>query len=155
MGDLQMDRYGLTKVNDTEDDTLTHHGVMGMKWGIRRYQPYEKGKSGIFKGRTPKTKPETRNKKNIKAASKASGMSDKELRERINRIQMEKQYSQITAKDKAPGIKFATAVLTTVAMTKATHYVSKNVDVAIPKIINSVKKTAVAGSLINDMRKYK
>lgn len=37
--------YGVLK-SDLYGNALQHHGILGMKWGIRRYQPYSKGHSG-------------------------------------------------------------------------------------------------------------
>lgn len=85
----------------TIDDVLEHFGVKGMKWGVR------KSKSSDSSG----TKTSTERKK-------ISDMSDTELRASLNRMQMEKQYKDMT---KGPptraeaGKKFVQGIATDIA----------------------------------------
>lgn len=77
------------------DYELYHWGVKGMKWGVRRYQ--NKDGSLTPAGRKRYAEPHedykrAHDKKSVKQ------MSDKELRERNNRLQMERQYAQFTRK---------------------------------------------------------
>lgn len=84
------------------ENYLAHYGVKGMRWGRRRSGDDSSSSSSssaeaavatttaVKKPRKVAGKTETEDGKDI------SRMSDKELRERINRINMEQQYSKLT-----------------------------------------------------------
>lgn len=87
-----------------------HHGVLGMHWGIRRYQPYPKGqkvKGGKEVGEAakvkqrpskpskktspPKSEPKEEPKKTIK------DMTDEEIRTAVARLKLEKEFKDLLA----------------------------------------------------------
>lgn len=97
------------KYNENE---LYHYGVKGMRWGVRRDRSSNKGSVDLGKAKK-KTEAAGRivnesrninntvsktkiNKARRKEFAKASQMSDKELRDRVNRLNMEQQYVNLT-----------------------------------------------------------
>lgn len=115
-------------------NSLTHYGIRGMKWGVRRFQPYSKGETskGKFIG-----KRRVSGNQDINPVKK---MSDTELRSRINRLQMEKQYSQLTKKEKSSGQKIVTEIITNSAKQMATSYVIKYGQKGVENMIKKAKK---------------
>ena len=101
---------------------LQHHGILGMKWGVRR---------------TPEQLARASGKKN-RSDDEVKKMSDSELHSKINRLQMEKQYKQLTSSEISAGRKFVQDVLTNVAKQTATTYVSKYMTKGIDAVIKKV-----------------
>lgn len=59
------------------NNELTHHGIMGMKWGVRRYQPYTDGKKGRFLGKKPVSQAVQDQKDNVKKRKLAANEAGK------------------------------------------------------------------------------
>ena len=74
-----------------------------------------------------------------------SGLSDKELRQRINRLQMEKQYRQLTAQPETfSGKKMAKEILTNAAKQTLTQYTAKYMAKGIDKGIEKAMARSAA-----------
>lgn len=79
-------------------------------------------------------------------------MSDEDLRKAVSRLNMEKQYKQLTEKQLSPGRKFVQDVITNAGKETAKKYVSKYMDKGVERLIKEAgdiaksKKTKTKGS---------
>ena len=117
----------------TAEDYIVHYGILGMKWGKRKARtsdPPSKVKRRFGRDSTDE-KPK---RKSI------SDMSDTELQSLVNRIQLEKRYAQLTAKEASPGQKFVKSVLTDASKQTATKYVAKFMTQGAEALEEAMKK---------------
>lgn len=92
-----------------ENVALQHHGIKGMKWGVRRTpEQLSRTKSHIdtASGMVKEAKNINNSVSNIRSTAKKkdlSKMTDQELRERINRMDLEQRFSQLSSNKVSKG----------------------------------------------------
>lgn len=122
--------------NYNYSDELYHHGIKGMKWGVRRSRAQLGYSSSPRKTKKQAQKVSSKQQRR----NEMKNMSDAELRSRINRIQMEKQYMQLTEPQLSPGKKFVKDVLTNAAKQTVTNYTAKYMTKGMEALMDQAKK---------------
>ena len=120
---------------DVPEQSLKHYGVKGMKWGQIR----ERGPNGRVTG---KVVSEDHVNSRILKKKSTSEMSNRELKELNNRLQLEKTNRELQSRGALQKIKAGTAVAGTIlavgtTVTTAYNFVNSPAGKAV---INGVKK---------------
>lgn len=112
----------------TPINQLYHHGVLGMKWGVRK-----KGSSGVTK--YPRSD-DYKHSRQLKARG-TKALSTKDLKELTSRMQLEQQYKTLNPNSYQQGMKFVKG-LVAAGTTVASLYALTQTPLA-KKIVESVK----------------
>ena len=142
-----------------DNTELYHHGVKGMKWGVRRYQNSDRSLTAAGKRRVTKLESKyeaVTGKKVSEGSAKSSSsssstpkkktlsaMSDKEIQAKIDRIGLEQKYSELvssssTKKEISRGQKFMQDVLEQSGKNVATQTVTYLMGTGVNKVFEQI-----------------
>lgn len=137
------------------DDFFAHYGIKGMRWGVRKRRSAGGGSSKSKPSKSAPAKPQNHTETPVhkQAASQTPGktsggvhtpsnrlpphevkkLTDKELKDRIARIELEQKYAKLTAPQLSPGRKMINEILQNTARNSAqsilstvsTHYIDQ------------------------------
>ena len=142
------------------ENELYHFGIKGMRWGVRRYQNPDgsltnAGKKRLKKGHASNEENDSSNKSNTKSSSTKTvkDMSDDELRQAINRLQLEQQYKNLSPKNVSKGKKFVDTVTNDVLKPAAIDMGKQVAKSLMTKGVNSLIKDESLKVYTNNKKK--
>lgn len=90
------------------ENSLTHYGILGMKWGVRRTEAQLARARGKSKSSSADNEVKESRKTNLK---NRRILSTTDLKNGIERLKLEKQFKDLTSEDISPGKKMASDIL--------------------------------------------
>ena len=117
---------------------IKHHGILGQKWGVRRFKKSDGSYTEVGRKRySRKSSEQKESEKQKKKDEKNRGaLTTKQLQEKIQRLQMEKQLKELTESELRPGLKAAKQALASIGT----------------NVVNKVATTVLTGATLYGMK---
>lgn len=139
------------------NNELYHHGIQGQKWGKRNGPPYPlegAGKPGL-----PKKEHRNSDKKDSdkekKVHKSSSSMTDEELREAINRMELERRYRQLYKDLNPPKVNKGKKFVMDVLEKSGKNIAEQATTYALGKLINKAASKITGDENVINLNKSK